>query len=92
MGRGHLAGRGAVAGREDRRMIAPAERLPRPTSTSVPTIERTIWWQNALAVISKRSSRRSARRPRPTAAETTRRTSVARRLARRPASGGGRTT
>ena len=25
-----------------------------PTSTRVPTIERTIWWQNALAVISNR--------------------------------------
>ena len=33
-----------------------------PTSTSVPTIERTIWWQNALARISKRRWRRRRRR------------------------------
>jgi len=28
---------------------------PRPTSTKVPTRERTIWWQKALASISKAS-------------------------------------
>ena len=31
-----------------------ARSCPMPTSTSVPTIERTIWWQNAVARISKR--------------------------------------
>ena len=36
--------------------ISPAARRPRPTSTMVPTSDRTIWWQNELASISKRSS------------------------------------
>ena len=31
-----------------------ADRRPRPTSTSVPTMLRTIWWQNDVAAISKR--------------------------------------
>ena len=41
----------------------PARSLPVPTSTSVPTIERTIWWQNALARISNAHQRASRRRP-----------------------------
>ena len=32
---------------------SPAFRRPFPTSTSIPTIERTIWWQNEVASISK---------------------------------------
>jgi uncharacterized PurR-regulated membrane protein YhhQ (DUF165 family) len=56
---------GATAGAAERsraakrESISPALRLPLPTSTSAPTIERTIWWQNAIASISKR------RRPSP---------------------------
>ena len=34
---------------------SPAFRRPVPTSTMVPTIERTIWWQNEDASISKQS-------------------------------------
>ena len=33
--------------------ISPARFLPVPTSTSVPTMLRTIWWQKALASIQK---------------------------------------
>ena len=40
-------------------VICPAFFLPDPTSTKVPTIERTIWWQKDDASISKR------RRPSP---------------------------
>ena len=40
--------------------MSEARLRPRPTSTRVPTRERTIWWQKALASISKAS-----RCPRP---------------------------
>src|SRR5207237_1288588 len=35
---------------------SPARFLPLPMSTMVPTSERTIWWQKALASISHRST------------------------------------
>ena len=40
-------------------LTSEARRRPRPTSTRVPTTERTIWWQNDVASMSKRSSRAS---------------------------------
>ena len=55
---GDLAGGGPIPGDRARPRRSPGVSLPRPTSTSVPTIERTIWWQNALARISKRRMRR----------------------------------
>ena len=51
-GRRPRRGRGPGGSRPSRRPAC----WPRPTSTSVPTIERTICWQNALASISKRST------------------------------------
>ena len=38
-------------------LTSDARRRPRPTSTSAPTTERTIWWQNEVAEMSNRSSR-----------------------------------
>ena len=61
VGRRQRRPRRAVAGSQDRRASRPARLRPWPTSTSVPTIARTIWWQNALASISNRSSRRRPR-------------------------------
>src|SRR5205823_4508898 len=48
----------AIAGPDDGGHL-PRLLPPVPTSTRVPTTERTIWWQKALASISKRRIRLS---------------------------------
>ena len=40
-------------------LTSDARRRPRPTSTRVPTTDRTIWWQNDVAAMSNRSRRAS---------------------------------
>ena len=68
--------------------MSPARTCACPAATTVPTIERTIWWQKAVASISKRSTP-SPRSVHP--ARRTRRTSDDRLLARLRPSGAGRT-
>ena len=48
--------RGPGSSRDDGRSFRRPCACPSPTSTMVPTIERTIWWQKDEASISKRSS------------------------------------
>ncbi len=89
VGRGDRPGRSAVLRPRGWPASRPRDRCRSPTSTSVPTIERTIWWQNAVARISNRSSIRSSGSLQRVS--STRRTQRRRRLARGPAWAGGRT-